>query len=208
MIPALLLLLAQAADPISAAIATMTPEQKAAQLQSTAPPIPPSACPPMTGGTKASTASPATARRPSSRRRSALPPPGTPICWGRSAPSSRPRRAPSSMRSPSPRTAASTRASPSGRPTSTSPRSALGPRAGDVRRGPVSHRHIGVAFVQGCKGPTPPTRASSPRRSTSPSTAAPKPVATVSTSIRPHAISKRPISPPSAARSPKAGRCR
>ncbi|GEM71990.1 glycoside hydrolase family 3 [Sphingomonas aquatilis NBRC 16722] len=36
MIPALLLL-AQAADPISAAIATMTPEQKAAQLQSTAP---------------------------------------------------------------------------------------------------------------------------------------------------------------------------
>ena len=36
MIPALLLL-AQAADPVSAAIATMTPEQKAAQLQSTAP---------------------------------------------------------------------------------------------------------------------------------------------------------------------------
>ncbi len=36
MIPALLLL-AQAADPISAAIATMSPEQKAAQLQSTAP---------------------------------------------------------------------------------------------------------------------------------------------------------------------------
>lgn len=36
MIPALLLL-AQAADPISTAIATMTPEQKAAQLQSTAP---------------------------------------------------------------------------------------------------------------------------------------------------------------------------
>ena len=35
MIPALLLL-AQAADPISAAIATMTPEQKAAQLQSRA----------------------------------------------------------------------------------------------------------------------------------------------------------------------------
>ncbi|MEH3158691.1 MAG: glycoside hydrolase family 3 C-terminal domain-containing protein [Sphingomonas taxi] len=36
MIPALLLL-AQAADPVTAAIATMTPEQKAAQLQSTAP---------------------------------------------------------------------------------------------------------------------------------------------------------------------------
>ena len=36
MIPALLLL-AQAADPVTAAIATMSPEQKAAQLQSTAP---------------------------------------------------------------------------------------------------------------------------------------------------------------------------
>ena len=36
MIPALLLL-AQAADPVATAIAAMTPEQKAAQLQSTAP---------------------------------------------------------------------------------------------------------------------------------------------------------------------------
>ena len=184
-----------AAERAADIVSRMTLDEKVLQMQnSRAGRSPGSTFPPTTGGTRRSTASPAPARPPSSRRRSAWRRPGTRDLMFRIA---------DVIFDRGPRQVQP--GHPAGQPPPLLrpdllvaehqhlPRSALGPRPGDLRRGSLPHRPAGGRLHQGHAGRrSPATTRPSPRPSTTPSTAVRSRSGTSSTSTPVTAISTRP----------------